>query len=211
MDKSDVAKKVVAVFSSFVTISNLITNVSAAVNISDQAKTLEIPKDSNIKITSIDRTGYQRKTKADNLGAPTIAQALEAILEDARGPCLGSVRCNIVTSETYMINAEDRFKQLELDKEKVGEFALSISGDARKARILAIIENKDYNYGYVRYLMNEFIANKSLEMERRGLTFEKSIAEKAIVKDIGRFTAIAMNPHATESMSIIEEGLNSLL
>lgn len=190
---------------SFVTL----TNMASAISVDTQAKEL-VNTEPNLPITSIDRQEFQRKVRADTFGTPTLNQVLASIIEDARGPCLGGIRCTLAFTNNGELTLEDRFKQLQLDASRVGDYALSITGNPNKARILAIIENKDDNNFYVHYTLNKFIALKETEMTDRGLASEVIISKRAIIRDLGKFTAVAMNPHAVESMSIIEEGISAL-
>lgn len=211
MIKITIQKKALAALSSVVAISNIIAPSRALDSMPVDITNKGVNDKEPTKLIAIDSSEYQRKVKADNVGVPSITQMIGAILEDARGPCLGSMRCAIVLTNDQRIETEDRFKQLEIDKGKLGEYGISISGSDRKARIIAIMENTGSDHYYTHYILNRFISNKIIDMQDKGIESEVKIAENAIIKDIGRFTAIAMSPHAKDSMKIIEEGLQSLI
>lgn len=211
MIKITIQKKALAALSSVVAISNIIAPSRALDSMPVDINNKGVNDKEPTKLIAIDSSEYQRKVKADNVGVPSITQMIGAILEDARGPCLGSIRCAIALTNDQRIETEDRFKQLELDKAKIGEYGISISGSDRKARILAIMENTDSDHYYTHYILNRFISNKIIDMQDKGIESEVKVAENAIIKDIGKFTAIAMSPHAKDSMKIIEEGLQSLI
>lgn len=193
----------------------LLTSLVAASNIASSfgLEKAEAPKiyttkfDANIPITSMDYSEYQRKVVTDNAGQPTFTQVMASILEDARGPCLGMSRCALALTDNDLLTLEDRFKSLNLEPDKVGDYAVSVSGNLAKARALAIIENKESDFFYVHYVLNNFIELKKAEMAEQGLMEEAKIADNAIIADIGQYTALAMNPHAEQSMDVIIHGM----
>lgn len=204
-NKGNITIKSLATISSLVALSNIANPILAMAKTDTKAET----GNTKTKAVYIDRHEYQRKSVSDNYGQVSIAQKLESIIEDARGTCSGSARCTMALAANNFLDTETRYAELGLKTVSMGTYAIAISGDTNKARMLAIVENKydtTYNYDTIK----RFITTKQNEMKRMGLTNEAEIASKAIIKNIGNFTVVAMNPHEEESMKVIEDGLSYL-
>lgn len=139
----------------------------------------------------------------------SVVKALESILEDARGTCIGSLRCAVALSVNSLIE-NSKFIQFGLDTTKVGDYALSISGDENKARMLFVADNKG-NTEYIDKLVEDFSKTKVIQMEQKDNPVEQRIAENFKIAHIQNYTAVAINPHANESMEVMIKGLNMLI
>lgn len=147
------------------------------------------------------------KVIQDGSGAVSVVDALEAILQDSRGTCVGSLRCAVALSTNNLMYAEDKFKDTGLDHKKLGNYAMSVSGDSEKARTILI---SDGDSEYIKDTMQEYAKKRGEELKFNGNMSEYMVSQSLKVEEILGYTVVVMNPHAEESMGVIKSGLSIL-
>lgn len=158
------------------------------------------------------KPSYDSKIKmVQNLGETSVAEALESILEDARGTCTGSLRCMIATTSNGLLEQQSKFESFEMCDE-ITEYALSISGDDNKARMLFIgqTDGSTESLENVKHRLLKFRDYKSQFMRERGNIDEYNIAENMQIEIVDNFVLAVMNPHTEKSMAVMKEGTTLL-
>lgn len=161
---------------------------------------------SNVNSTQKDGIANIRNLISSEFGSISTLDALEAILEDSRGTCIGSLRCAVALSTNNLIETEGRFTRLGLDHKKIGDYVLSISGDSNKSRLL-LIANNNGGHKYIEDKVKTYADIRYNEMRFIGLQSEMKIASSIKIAEIGKYTAVVMNPHPDESMGVMTQGL----
>lgn len=177
---------------------------------SDQAsKTVDILSRSRATNMLVDKNSNIKGVIAADFGDISTVKALESILQDSRGTCLGSLRCALALSTNSMIENTERYQDLNLKHEKLGDYAISISGDASKARLVLIAENNG-NGNYIEDKVNEYAEAREQQLRFMGIQSEMRIAQSMHYHEICGYSVAVMNPHPEKSAEVIDQGLNLL-
>lgn len=159
-----------------------------------------------------DTLSHMRQLISSNFGDISTVDALHSILEDARGACIGSLRCAVATSQNLVVY-EERFKDFNqsLDTSYIGDYALSISGNPDKARLLMLADtSKPGSHEYLLNTATTYSKQRAQNLKQQGLTGEAQIASNLAYTKQGNYTALVMNPHPTKSLGVMKEGISLL-